>query len=455
MTELIVLDFETTGLDPAKDEVLQVSMVDQDGSVLMNEYCRPERVTSWPDAEKINGISPEQVAGCPAFRALLPRVVELLAGAGQIVAYNVSFERGFLDAYGVQTDRLHWAEDPMQLFAARMGGPRRSLTAAAGYFGITFSAHDALEDVKATLRLYQELTAAPLLERLMERAVPSEEPELSPLRRKRTGCGCSRRWAFAPSPPRPARRWSITACSRTGRSPARWSALKSRRFRRIRGARAAGGGEASAGLRRLSAGDAERRCVQGRRVRRPVQAPGGILCAPGNAVRDKARRRGGAAGVRGEAGRKGGRKIGRQIRGLCGEKDRSARADPEPQRRPGKPLLWAGGGLYRGPRALPGGGRGSGRRAGGKGEVLGLEKYDYLVVGQQEAGLVGASGHSTKELRARSSMRAARPRSGCWMRRPFWRCSGRRERAARQKKKVKMPCENTRENKRLRAKTRD
>lgn len=178
MTELIVLDFETTGLDPTKDEVLQVSMVDQDGAVLMNEYCRPERVTRWPEAEKINGITPEQVAGCPPFRTLLARVVELLAGAEKIVAYNVSFERGFLDAYGVQTSALRWAEDPMQLFAERMGGPRRSLTAAAGFFGIEFAAHDALEDVRATLRLYQELTAAPLLERLMERAVPAEEPGL-------------------------------------------------------------------------------------------------------------------------------------------------------------------------------------------------------------------------------------------------------------------------------------
>ena len=39
MTELIVLDFETTGLDPAVDEVLQDSMGDENGKVLMNDYC--------------------------------------------------------------------------------------------------------------------------------------------------------------------------------------------------------------------------------------------------------------------------------------------------------------------------------------------------------------------------------------------------------------------------------
>ena len=376
MTELIVLDFETTGLDPAKDEVLQVSMVDQDGSVLMNEYCRPERVTSWPDAEKINGISPEQVAGCPAFRALLPRVVELLAGAGQIVAYNVSFERGFLDAYGVQTDRLHWAEDPMQLFAARMGGPRRSLTAAAGYFGITFSAHDALEDVKATLRLYQELTAAPLLERLMERAVPSEEPELFTFEEEEDWLRLLKALGLCAFTAKTRKALVYHGLFSDGPVPCEVVGFEKPPLSEDSAVLGLRVGErllrvCDGYLREMQNAGASKDAASAAQSKRRAASS----ARRGNAVRDKARRRGGAAGVRGEAGRKGGRKIGRQIRGLCGEKDRSARADPEPRRRPGKPLLWAGGGLYRGPRTLPGGGRGSGRRAGGKGEVLGLEKY--------------------------------------------------------------------------------
>ena len=47
MTELAVLDFETTGLVPGQDEVLQVAVVDETGAVLMNEYCRPQRHTAW------------------------------------------------------------------------------------------------------------------------------------------------------------------------------------------------------------------------------------------------------------------------------------------------------------------------------------------------------------------------------------------------------------------------
>lgn len=39
----IVIDTETTGLDPEKDELLQVSIIDDEGNVLFNSLFRPER----------------------------------------------------------------------------------------------------------------------------------------------------------------------------------------------------------------------------------------------------------------------------------------------------------------------------------------------------------------------------------------------------------------------------
>ena len=113
MTELAVLDFETTGLVPGQDEVLQVAVVDETGAVLMNEYCRPQRHTAWVDAQKVNGIAPQDVCGKPPFEALVPRLQEILSGARRVVAYNDGFEKAFLDAYGIPSRGLRWGEDPM------------------------------------------------------------------------------------------------------------------------------------------------------------------------------------------------------------------------------------------------------------------------------------------------------------------------------------------------------
>ena len=173
MTELAVLDFETTGLVPGQDEVLQVAVVDETGAVLMNEYCRPQRHTAWADAQKVNGIAPQDVCGKPPFEALVPRLQEILSGARRVVAYNDGFEKAFLDAYGIPSRGLRWGEDPMAAFAQQMGGQKRSLSAVASFFGYEFEAHDALADVRATLYLYERLADGGLLRWATRNASPA------------------------------------------------------------------------------------------------------------------------------------------------------------------------------------------------------------------------------------------------------------------------------------------
>ena len=56
-----MFDLETTGLNSNDNEILQISAVDGNGDLLLNEYVRPELIRSWPDAELVNGITPERV----------------------------------------------------------------------------------------------------------------------------------------------------------------------------------------------------------------------------------------------------------------------------------------------------------------------------------------------------------------------------------------------------------
>lgn len=171
MTKLAVLDFETTGLDPAADEVLQAAVIDENGNVLMNEFFCPQRVTQWTDAQKVNGISPADVCGLPPFESAAAKLREILENADTVIAYNDAFERSFLDAYGIESKKLSWGEDPMITFANATGGTKRTLSLAAKFFNFDFDAHNALGDVTATLYIYQRMQGG-LLNNLMRGGRP-------------------------------------------------------------------------------------------------------------------------------------------------------------------------------------------------------------------------------------------------------------------------------------------
>lgn len=160
----IVLDFETTGLLDSDPEVLQVSVINDKGETLISGYCRPEHTESWNAAEAVHGISPEMVAGCPTFReGYLPKLLELIEGAAAIVAYNAGFERSILLGYGVEPAVAFI--DPMLMFAEVYGEWSdyfqsyrwKNLQTAANYYNYDFTAHDSLEDVRATRFIFEKM----------------------------------------------------------------------------------------------------------------------------------------------------------------------------------------------------------------------------------------------------------------------------------------------------------
>lgn len=157
--QAVVIDFETTGLNCDTDEILQVSIIDQDENVLMNQYCRAVRHDSWESASSVNGIYPPRVAFCPPFEKVAPYVQDILSRADKVLAYNCSFEQSFLMVNGIDPYILFWC-DPMTEIVdycnASSGGyrSRMALQSAARIIGYGYNAHDALEDVKATLQVH-------------------------------------------------------------------------------------------------------------------------------------------------------------------------------------------------------------------------------------------------------------------------------------------------------------
>lgn len=85
----LFLDTETTGLNE-RAEIIEVSLLDLDGKVLLDSLVRP--LFPIPrDAMLIHGITNEMVQGAPTWAQLWPRIQPLLQSR-RVAAYNAPFD---------------------------------------------------------------------------------------------------------------------------------------------------------------------------------------------------------------------------------------------------------------------------------------------------------------------------------------------------------------------------
>jgi DNA polymerase III epsilon subunit-like protein len=162
MLPAVVIDLETTGLDPSTDEVLEVAVVDINGEEYMNTFVRPVNRSEWPEAQRIHGIAPEDMENAPTLRSLAEEIKESVRDR-VVVIYNAEFDAEFLK------DLLKGARAvicAMEAFAAeyqaREGGEGRwqKLVHAAHYVDHDWgqdAAHRAIHDAHATVSVYRWL----------------------------------------------------------------------------------------------------------------------------------------------------------------------------------------------------------------------------------------------------------------------------------------------------------
>lgn len=163
----VVLDTETTGLDPkAGHRVVEIGCVELINHVETEEtfhyYLNPDRDMP-PDAFAIHGLSGDFLSRKPRFEDIADKLLAFL-GDSPLVIHNASFDLGFLNAELTRVGRpglsASRAIDTVQLARSKFPGSPANLDALCKRFQIDNSdrdLHGALLDSRLLARVYLEL----------------------------------------------------------------------------------------------------------------------------------------------------------------------------------------------------------------------------------------------------------------------------------------------------------
>jgi len=167
MLREIVLDTETTGLDPALGHrLIEVGCVELLNHIptgkTFHKYLNPRRAIAY-EASLVHGLTEEFLRGQPAFEEIADEFFDFL-GDSPLIAHNAGFDRGFINMELGLCGRAELPEhrfvDTLVLARRRHPNAPNSLDALCARYNIDASArskHGALLDAEILAEVYLEL----------------------------------------------------------------------------------------------------------------------------------------------------------------------------------------------------------------------------------------------------------------------------------------------------------
>lgn|SRR5690554_1923773 len=167
--EILVFDFETTGLSPINDEIIEIGAVKYE--LVNDSYVQTDElqlilktdVLISPKITQITGITKEMqdIEGVSQEEGF-QRLSALINSDTLLIAYNIQFDLGFLlnfyhkyysRSYQIENDVL----DVMAVYKDRHRFPHRLESAIATYQISIPNSHRALDDTKATFAVLKAM----------------------------------------------------------------------------------------------------------------------------------------------------------------------------------------------------------------------------------------------------------------------------------------------------------
>ncbi len=156
--DVVILDTETTGMGDA--EVIELSLIDTRGTVLLDTLVRPRRKQMSPFAQRIHGIHLNMLEDAPSWPEVLPQLLRLTDRA-TVLAWNADFDARMLEqtsaAWGLSHPRILFV-CAMKLYGQLRRGKSRGLHKALRQEGLDYlleryRSHRALADVRFVLEV--------------------------------------------------------------------------------------------------------------------------------------------------------------------------------------------------------------------------------------------------------------------------------------------------------------
>lgn len=157
--DVVVLDFETTGFDPMRNDIIQIGAIKFEKAKMIDQFARyarashpiPQRIT------EITGITDEDVEDAPPIKESLIQLRDFISDY-TLVAHNASFDLKFLIE---NFRRFDISYPPLKVIDSLTIARKyihetrnHKLTTIKNFLRMEAQSHDAIEDCRVTGQLY-------------------------------------------------------------------------------------------------------------------------------------------------------------------------------------------------------------------------------------------------------------------------------------------------------------